>query len=168
MKKILLIMLIALPMGVAAQTFKFGHFKSSEIFQAMPEFTQAQNELTKAQKVHEDEYRRIGNEYQKTLEAFINAKDSLPANIADRRQKEIQDMAQKVQDYSEFAMQDLKKLETKLMEPLAAKLDNAIKALGDADGLTYIFDLDRTPVAYVNEKASIDLSTPLKAKLGIK
>lgn len=168
MKKILLAMLIALPIGVAAQTFKFGHFKSSEIFQVMPEFTQAQNELTKAQKVHEDEYKRIANEYQKTLEEFINVRDSLPVNIADRRQKELQDMAQKVQEYSQFASQDLDTLQGKLMEPIFLKLNNAIKAVGDAEGMTYIFDLNRTDIPYVNDKTSVDVSNAIKTKLGVK
>lgn len=168
MKKILLTLLIALPIGVAAQTFKFGHFKSGEIFQVMPEFAQAQNELNKAQKVHEDEYKRIANEYQKMIEEFVNAKDSLPVNIADRRQKELQDMGQKVQEYSQFASQDLDSLQAKLMEPIFLKLNNAIKAVGDAEGMTYIFDLNRTDIPYVNDKTSIDVSNSIKAKLGVK
>ncbi len=167
MKKILLTLLIALPLGVAAQTFKFGHFKSNDIFQVMPDFTQAQNELNKAQKVHEDEYSRIVNEYQKAIEEYSLAQDSLPENIADRRQKELQDMGQKVQEYSQFAGQDLEALQGKLMEPIILKLNNAIQSVGDAEGMTYIFDLSRTDIPYVNEKTSTDLTNAIKAKLGI-
>lgn len=167
-KKILLIMLIAIPMGMTAQTLKFGHFKSFDILKAMPEFTQSQNELTKAQKTHEDEYKRITSEYQKTLEEFVAAKDSLPANISERRQKELQDMGQKVQEYGNFAQQDLEQLENKLMEPLTAKLNNAVKSVGDSEGMIYIFDLSRIPVAYVNDKQSTDITNAIKAKLGIK
>ncbi len=167
-KKILLAMLVALPMGVAAQNFKFGHFRGNDVVQAMPEFTQAQAELTKQSKMHEDEYKRIGTEYQKALEEFVNAKDSLPTNIADRRQKELQEMAQKVQNYAQFADQDLATLQQKLMEPIVTKVNNAVKAVGDAEGMTYIFDLTSTSIPYVNDKSSIDLTEAIKAKLNGK
>ena len=42
------------------------------------------------------------------------------------------------------------------MAPIYKKLDDAIKAVGAAEGVIYIFDLARTPVAYVNESQSIN------------
>ncbi len=165
-KKLLLLALVALPMSVAAQTIKLGHFKSSDVLQGMPEFTQAQNELNKQAQMHDEEYKRITGEYQKTLEEFVNAQDSLPQNIAERRQKELQDMAQKVQEYAQFADQDLSQLQKKLMEPIILKVNNAVKAVGDAEGMTYIFDLSTTTIPYVNDKVSIDLTAAIKSKLG--
>ena len=165
-KKLLLLALVALPMSVAAQTIKLGHFKSSDVLQGMPEFTQAQNELNKQAQMHDEEYKRITGEYQKTLEEFVNAQDSLPQNIAERRQKELQDMAQRVQEYAQFADQDLSQLQKKLMEPIILKVNNAVKAVGDAEGMTYIFDLSTTTIPYVNDKVSIDLTAAIKSKLG--
>ena len=165
-KKLLLLALVALPMSVAAQTIKLGHFKSSDVLQGMPEFTQAQNELNKQAQMHDEEYKRITGEYQKTLEEFVNAQDSLPQNIAERRQKELRDMAQKVQEYAQFADQDLSQLQKKLMEPIILKVNNAVKAVGDAEGMTYIFDLSTTTIPYVNDKVSIDLTAAIKSKLG--
>ena len=37
------------------------------------------------------------------------------------------------------------------MAPIYKKLDDAIKAVGAAEGVIYIFDLARTPIPYVNE-----------------
>lgn len=42
LKKIALVMLLALPMGVFAQNLKFGHINAQEIITVMPEFTKAQ------------------------------------------------------------------------------------------------------------------------------
>ena len=39
LKKIALVMLLALPMGVFAQNLKFGHINAQEIITVMPEFT---------------------------------------------------------------------------------------------------------------------------------
>ena len=65
MKKILLVMMLALPMALAAQNLKLGHFKSTEILKAMPEYTQAQEAMTKAAATHDEEYKRIVDENQK-------------------------------------------------------------------------------------------------------
>ena len=48
------------------------------------------------------------------------------------------------------------------------ELDDAIKAVGAAEGVIYIFDLARTSIPYVNEAQSINLTNKVKANLGIK
>jgi len=164
MKKTLLVMMLALPMVLAAQNLKLGHFKSSEVLKAMPEYTQAQEAMKKASATHEEEYKRITAEYQKNLEEFNSAKE-LPDNIKDRRQKELQDMGQKVQEYAQFAQQDLETTQKKLMEPLVTKINTAIKSVGDAEGMTYIFDLSNTEIPYVNATTAIDLTEKIKTKL---
>ena len=45
LKKIALLMMLVLPMGVFAQNLKFGHINAMEIVSAMPEYTKAQSEL---------------------------------------------------------------------------------------------------------------------------
>ena len=45
LKKIALLMMLILPMGVFAQNLKFGHINAMEIVSAMPEYTKAQSEL---------------------------------------------------------------------------------------------------------------------------
>jgi hypothetical protein len=45
LKKIALLMMYILPMGVFAQNLKFGHIYAMEIVSAMPVYTKAQSEL---------------------------------------------------------------------------------------------------------------------------
>ena len=96
------------------------------------------------------------------------AKDSLPANIAERRQNELQDMSQKIDQFRQKAMQDMEKAQSDKMAPIYKKLDDAIKAVGAAEGVIYIFDLARTAIPYINEAQSINLTSKVKAQLGIK
>lgn len=48
------------------------------------------------------------------------------------------------------------------MAPVYKKLDDAIKAVGAAEGVIYIFDMARTPIPYVNEAQSINLTPKVK------
>lgn len=170
LKKIALVMLLALPMGVFAQNLKFGHINAQEIVSVMPEFTKAQNDIQALEKQLTSELQRTQEEFNKKYQEFQQAisKDSLPANIAERRQKELQDMAQRQEQFQQEAAQQMQKAQSDAMAPIYQKLDNAIKAVGAAEGVVYIFDLARTPIPYVNESQSINLTSKVKTHLGIK
>ena len=139
LKKIALVMLLALPMGVFAQNLKFGHINAQEIITVMPEFTKAQNDIQTLEK-------QLTAELQRTQEEFNK----------------------KYQEFQQDAQQQMAKAQNDAMAPIYQKLDNAIKAVGAAEGVIYIFDLARTSIPYVNESQSINLTSKVKANLGIK
>ena len=170
LKKIALVLLLALPMGVFAQNLKFGHINAQEIVSAMPEFAKAQSDIEALDKQLTSELQRTQEEFNKKYQEFQQAiaKDSLPANIAERRQKELQDMMQRQEQFQQDAQQQMAKAQNDAMAPIYKKLDDAIKAVGAAEGVIYIFDLARTPVAYVNESQRINLTPKVKTQLGIK
>lgn len=163
-------MLLALPMGVFAQNLKFGHINAQEIVQVMPEFTKAQNDIQTLEKQLSSEFQRSQEEFNKKYQEFQQAiaKDSLPQNIAERRQKELIDMQQRQEQFQQEAAQQLQKAQNDALAPIYKKLDDAIKAVGVAEGVIYIFDLARTPIPYVNESQSVNLTAKVKAQLGIK
>ena len=170
LKKIALVLMLALPMGVFAQNLKFGHINAQEIVSSMPEFAKAQSDIEALDKQLTSELQRTQEEFNKKYQEFQQAiaKDSLPANIAERRQKELQDMMQRQEQFQQEAQQQMQKAQADAMAPIYKKLDDAIKAVGAAEGVIYIFDLARTPVAYVNESQSINLTPKVKTQLGIK
>ena len=170
LKKIALVLMLALPMGVFAQNLKFGHINAQEIVSAMPEFAKAQSDIEALDKQLTSELQRTQEEFNKKYQEFQQAiaKDSLPANIAERRQKELQALGQRQEQFQQEAQQQMQKAQADAMAPIYKKLDDAIKAVGAAEGVIYIFDLARTPVAYVNESQSINLTPKVKTQLGIK
>ena len=167
LKKIALVLMLALPMGVFAQNLKFGHINAQEIVSAMPEFAKAQSDIEALDKQLTSELQRTQEEFNKKYQEFQQAiaKDSLPANIAERRQKELQDMMQRQEQFQQEAQQQMQKAQADAMAPIYKKLDDAIKAVGAAEGVIYIFDLARTPVAYVNESQSINLTPKVRHSL---
>ena len=59
LKKIALLIMLVLPMGVFAQsTLKFGHMNSTDIIPTMPEYTKAISELQALEKNYTDEIQR--------------------------------------------------------------------------------------------------------------
>lgn len=170
LKKIAIVMLLALPMGVFAQNLKFGHINAQEIVRVMPEFTKAEADIQTLEKQLTGELQRTQEEFNKKYQEFQQAvaKDSLPPNIAERRQKELQDMAQRQEQFQQDASQQMQKAQADMMTPIYKKLDDAIKVVGANEGVIYIFDLARTAIPYVNEAQSTNLTAKVKTQLGIK
>ncbi len=170
MKKLLLTILVALPLMASAQTapsnVTIAHYNIQVIIPQMPEYTAAVAELQTLENNHRQELNRINNIFQANLQAFYAAADSLPRNIADRRQKEIQEESEKVRSYQQFADSDLQMAETRLFEPIYIKVNDAVKAIGDTENYTYIFDLMRTQIPYIGKNA-IDITDKIIARLGI-
>ena len=161
LKKIaLLVVLFALPLGAMAQ--KFAHMNSQEVIVVMPEYTKAQADLEAMSKKYSQEMERTQSEFNKKVQEFQQQADSLPRNIAERRQKELQEMAQKQEAY-----QSMQKAQQDALAPIYKKLDDAIQAVGKAEGAIYIFDLARTPIPYVGAE-SVDVTSKVKTQLGIK
>ncbi len=169
LKKIALLILMVLPMTIAAQTLKFGHMNSSEIIPSMAEYNKAITELQALEKKYTDESQRSQEEFSKKYQEFQQAMadGTLPQNIAERRQKELQDMMQRLEAFQQEAQQSMQKAEQDLMVPIYQKLNKAIETVGAAEAMIYVFDLARTPIPYVGAQ-SIDVTAKVKAQLGIK
>lgn len=167
LKKItLLVVMFVLPLGAMAQA-KFAHMNSQDVIAVMPEFTKAQADIDALSKQYQKEMETGQAEFQKKYQEFLAQGDSLPRNIAERRQKELQEMAQRQEQFQQEAYQSLQKAQQDSMAPIYAKLDQAIEAVGKSEGVVYIFDLARTPIPFVSAQ-SVDVTAKVKAQLGIK
>lgn len=173
LKRIILLLLIIAPMSVFAQ--KFGHFRSQEILALMPEVTKAQAELETMKKQSEDDMKLIQEEFVKKYTAFQQEQATLPKNILERRQKDLEDMrAKTIQTEQDYAQQ-LNQKQAELMQPIFKKLNDAIMAVGQEGGYVYILDMDvnfnpatYTPILFANDTLSTNVTEAVKAKLGIK
>ena len=166
LKKIALILLLIAPMTVFAQ--KFGHIKTQAIISIMPEYTKAQTDINTLQKQYEDEIKRLTDELQKKFTEYQQEQANLPKNIQERRQKELQELNEKGMLAQQDGQQELERAWMSMLEPIAKKIDEAIKAVGQEGGYVYIFDLNTTNIPFVNETLSTDVTDAVKAKLGIK
>lgn len=159
-------LMFILPLGAMAQA-KFAHINSQEIITMMPEFTKAQADLEAMSKKYQEEMQRTQNEFNKRYQEFVAQADSLPKTIAERRQKELQDMAQRQEQFQQEAYQAMQQAQQDAMTPIYKKLDDAIQAVGKAEGVVYIFDIARTQIPFIGSQ-SIDVTGKVKTQLGIK
>lgn len=165
MKKLILALLVAIPMGVSAQ--KFAHVNSAEIIQAMPEYTSAQTELQKLAQQYEDEVKRMQDELQTKSDDFEKNQATMPDAVKQRRQQELQDLYQRMQQYYQTSQQEMQKAQQEKMAAISDKVTKVIKEIGVSGGYVYIMDVT-SGIPYISETQSTDVTSQVKSKLGIK
>ena len=165
MKKLILVCLLLAPLTVFAQ--KFGHFNSSEIIQAMPEYQTAQTELQNLQKQYEDDLKRMQDELQKKATEYEKERANLLDNVRMRRETELTDLQQRIQQNYQDNQMALQKASQEKMQAISDKMMGAIKEIGQVGNYVYIMDVT-AGIPYVSATLSTDVTAEIKKKLGLK
>ena len=167
MKKIIICAICAIcGFTTANAQAKFGHVNTQEIIQAMPEYQKAQTEIKALQDQYEADLKSMQDELTKKGEAFDKEQATLPDNIKQRRQQELQDMYTKIQQSFQDNQQALQKASGEKMQAIQTKVLDAIKAIGQAGGYVYIMENNSLP--YISTTLSTDVTAQVKTKLGLK
>lgn len=165
MKKIIIAALLVLPMSVFAQ--KFAHVNSADIVQAMPEYTTAQTEIQNLAKQYEDELKKMQEELQTKAEDYQKNQATLPDAVKQRREQELQELNQRLEQYYQTSQQSLQQAQAQKMQTITQKITTVIKELGVAGGYVYVMDTS-SGIPFISETLSTDITSQVKAKLGIK
>jgi outer membrane protein len=159
--------------GLQAQTaYKFGHIDSQKLITSLPESEQAQNSLEAEAKSMQDRLETMQVEYNNKVNDYVNNDKLAPGDakkwsdlIKADKEKEIQDLGRRIQEFQETASQEMQNKKNDLYKPIIEKVDKAIKDVDKENKFTYIFDV--AAVLYYSEE-SIDITSMVKAKLAVK
>jgi outer membrane protein len=167
MKKFILCALCALCGLTASAQAKFGHVNTQEIIQSMPEFTAAQTEIQKLAEQYEADLKSMQDELQKKADAFEKEQATLPENIKTRRNQELNDLYQRIQQTYQDNQQAMQKAQQEKMQAITTKVLDAIKAVGQEGNYVYIMEMG-AGIPYISTTLSTDVTAQVKAKLGLK
>lgn len=163
MKKIIIAMLLIVPLAVSAQ--KFGHINTQELFAQMPEVNQVKLKMDTIQSQYEMQMASMSEEFQKKYQDYQTQEATMPDAVKQIRQQELQEMQQRIQLFYQTAEQDIQRKQQELLTPVHEKMTKAIKAVGEREGYTYIFD--SAAMVHIGNDA-IDATPAVKKELGIK
>lgn len=119
---------------------KFGHINSQELLAVFPESEDAQKQIEEYAKTLEEQLEKMQVEYNNKLNDYVQQRETMTDFLKQSNEEELGNMQQRMQAYQQNAQQELKKKEASLIQPLLLNANNAIKAIGERDKLTYIFD----------------------------
>ncbi len=147
---------------------KFGRINSQEILTNMNEFKEAQTQLQAYAKDLDAQLETIGVEFNTKLQEFQQSADTLGDAMKQLKEKELNDLQTRYQEFQQMAGSDMQKKQVELLQPIQEKCLNAISEVAKAGGYIVIFDLAAGSLAYIDEAATTDISPEVKTKLGIQ
>jgi len=149
--------------AMAQKNLKLGHINSQELMQIMPGRdsvqTVLQNEVTEL----ENTLKQMQAEAEKRYNDYVANQAGWTELIRQTKQREIQDMSARIQEFQENAQKQLQDREAELTKPIIDRAKKAIEDVAREGGYTYIFD--GAGLLYSND--SEDIMPQVKKKLGI-
>ena len=114
---------------------------------------------------YENQLASMNEEIQKKYQDYQAQEATMADAIKQIRQQELQEMQQRIQLFYQTAEQDIQKKQQELIAPVHEKMAKAIKAVGEREGYTYIFD--SAAMVHIGTDAN-DVMPAVKKELGIK
>ena len=149
--------------AMAQKNIKLGHINSQELMQIMPGRdsvqTVLQNEVTEL----ETTLKQMQTEAESRYNDYVANQAGWTELIRQTKQREIQDMSARIQEFQENAQKQLQEREAELTKPIIDRAKKAIEDVAREGNYTYIFD----GAALLYSQDSEDIMPLVKKKLGI-
>ena len=168
MKKVLKLTLAVVCVMFSTSLFaqKIGRINSQDVVVNMTEFKEAQTQIEALAKDLQAQAETIQVEMNNKLQEYQKGAETMTDAVRQLKEKELNDMNTRLQEFNQVAQQELQKKEQELMEPIIKKANEAISEVAKAGGYTVI--MESGSMVYFDEANVKDISPEVKAKLGIK
>lgn len=164
-KSVLLTVIACLGFNYLTSAQKIAHINSNELLQMMPEVKAANKDLETYSKQMQDQITSMVNELQKKYDEYQKNEAKMDNAIKELKQKEIQQLQERIETFKESAQESVQKKEQEMLEPIIKKAKEAIQVVAKELGYTYV--LDTSTGAVIMFPDSDNLMAAVKKKLGI-
>ncbi|MDR2026516.1 MAG: OmpH family outer membrane protein [Prevotellaceae bacterium] len=170
MRKLLFFLCIAaacVSFRANAQTFKFAHVNTAEIWALMPDLDSVKVKLEKTGRELQAILDESRAEVDKKYKEYEENQKTWSQVVIESKQAELLELNKRIQTQEQNAQARLQQEQQKLVEPVQKKLKDAVDKVGKSNGFTYVFDISIGSPIYVNETQSTDIGALVKKELGI-
>jgi outer membrane protein len=135
------------------------------VFENMPEYKAAKVQLKELRNKYEMEAQYNEASFKRQFAEYLQGQKDFPQSIMLKRQRDLQEALEKSLAFREEAERLLKQAETEALAPIKSRLNNAIRMVGGAYNLDYIYNLDTNAMPYVNPALIMDVTTLVEQQL---
>lgn len=169
MKKTFIAILLALfaivPASMAQKNIKLGHINSNELMQIMPGRDDAQATLQKEVDDLQNTLKTMQSELETRYNDYMAKESQMSDLIKQTKQRELQDMGSRIEEFQKNAQQQLQDREQELLKPIIDRARKAIEDVAKENNYTYIFDAGVGTLLYSQD--SDDIMPLVKKKLNL-
>ena len=149
----------------ATPAAKYGYLSYSQVLENMTEYKVAQQQLKELRNKYEMEAQYNEAPFKRQFAEYLQGQKDFPQSIMLKRQRDLQEALEKSLAFREEAERLLKQAEAEVLAPIKSRLDNAIRMVGGAYNLDYIYNLDTNAMPYVNPILVMDVTKLVEQQL---
>lgn len=139
-KKLFFAVVLMVAAGVSAQAQKIAHIDVKELINSMPEYKSSVDQIKKISENYDKDYKKMVEEFQTKGQKYQAEAATAGDATNDARQKEMQEMEQRIYQFQQNAQNELAKKTEDLQLPLLDKAQKAIHKVARAKGYEYVLD----------------------------
>lgn len=166
------ILRVALFMALTLTTFqlsaKSARINTQAVIIAMPETKAMQEEIEALRKDSAANLETMQVELNNKVVEYQNGSATMNDSIRSMKEKEMQDLNQRMQQFEQSAMQELQTKQNQMLEPILAKAREAISSVAKSGGYEVVYDEAAGALAYFDEASVVDILPAVKSQLGIQ
>ena len=147
---------------------KLGRINLEEIITLMPEYKEMMPNMEAYSKDLRDNLETLQVELNTKYNDYQKNKATNSEVTRQLKEKELTDLQNRLQEFYQSAQEDLQKKEKELTDPIVAKAQEAVKKVAQKGAYVAVFNTTIPSMVYYDEAAMTDLSTEVKAELGIQ
>ena len=152
---------------------KFGRVDLASIVPNMPEYQEAVANLETYGKDLQDQLEQIMVEFNTLYANYEKSAATMTDSVRQLKERELAELQQRYQDFSQIAQQDIQRKETELMTPIYDKANEAVKKVASEGGYTAIFNTagdqpSAAGLAYFDPATLTDITAEVKKALNIE
>ncbi|SMO60661.1 periplasmic chaperone for outer membrane proteins Skp [Saccharicrinis carchari] len=163
-KLLFVVVAVVFSSSAFGQELKFGHVNIQKLVTELPDKVAADKKLQNEAQKLEQNLKVMNEELDAKYTDYMQKRDTLPELIRATKEKEIQEISERLKNFQMLAQQNLQQQEQQLLQPIIEKIQKAIDEVGAENGFIYIFDISSRVVIYHSEQ-STDVEDLVKAKL---
>jgi outer membrane protein len=152
--------------AMAQKNVKIGHINSNDLMQIMPGRDSAQTVLQAEVAELESTLKSMQSEAEKRYNDYVANQAGWTELIRQTKQREIQDMAARIEEFQQNAQKQLQEREQELLKPVIDRAKQAIEDVAREGGYTYILDAGTAAILY--DGGGDDIMPLVKKRLGLK
>ncbi|MEZ0608944.1 OmpH family outer membrane protein [Fibrella sp. WM1] len=130
------------PRATAATPLKIGYTSMDYLLQQAPEAKEIQNQLTIQRTQLENEQKRLQKEFEDKYKAYEAGAQQMSEVIRADREKELQGLQTRFQEFQRNAEGTLQKKYQDLVSPVLQKIQKNVDAVAKENGYSHVFNLD--------------------------
>lgn len=165
-KSILIVALVAVSSVTAMAQQKFGVVSAQEVMLKMPEMDSVKIKMDKIQQSLISDMEATEKEYTSKVQDFQKNASAYSETMRAQKEKEIQSIMQRMQEFERVAQQEIQEQQQILMAPVQKRLLDAIQKVGKDGGFVFVFD--KQSALYTSETLVTDVTVLVQTQLGIK